>query len=135
MVGYGRDSIANAVCEQMKKMSCFAGTFGNVPAIKFANKLLEKLPRLQKVFFSNSGSEANEKAFKIVRQASRIDPTRKGKFKILFRDRDYHGTTIGVLSATGQFERKNDYGPFVEGFMEVPQCFCYRCDFNKLYPG
>jgi len=134
IVGYGRDSIADAVCEQMKKMPYFAGVFGNVPAIKFANKLLEKLPRMQKVYFSNSGSEANEKAFKIVRQAASIDPTRKGKYKILFRDRDYHGTTIGALSATGQFERKNDYGPFVEGFMEVPQCLCYRCDFNQTYP-
>ncbi len=135
MVGYGRDSIADAVCAQMKKMPYFAGVFGNVPAIKFANKLLEKLPRLQKVYFSNSGSEANEKAFKIVRQAANIDPDRKGKYKILYRDRDYHGTTIAALSATGQFERKNDYGPFVEGFMEVPQCLCYRCDFNRKYPG
>jgi len=65
MVGYGRDSIADAVCEQMKKMPYFAGVFGNIPAIKFANKLLEKLPRLQKVYFSNSGSEANEKALKL----------------------------------------------------------------------
>ncbi len=135
MVGYGRDSIADAVCEQMKKMPYFAGVFGNIPAIKFANKLLEKLPRLQKVYFSNSGSEANEKAYKIVRQASRIDPARKGKYKILFRDRDYHGTTIGALSSTGQFERKSDYGPFVDGFVEVPQCLCYRCNFNQTYPG
>ncbi|MFW2366356.1 MAG: aspartate aminotransferase family protein [Desulforhopalus sp.] len=135
MVGYGRDSIADAVCAQMKKMPYFAGVFGNVPAIKFANKLLEKLPRMQKVYFSNSGSEANEKSFKIVRQAAKIDPTRQGKYKILFRDRDYHGTTIGALSSSGQFERKSDFGPFVEGFVEVPHCLCYRCDFNKTYPG
>lgn len=134
MVGYGRDSIADAVCEQMKKMPYFAGVYGNIPAIKFANKLLEKLPRLQKVYFSNSGSEANEKAFKIVRQAAKLDPARKGKYKILYRDRDYHGTTIGALSASGQAERKDHFGPFVEGFVEVPQCLCYRCNFNKTYP-
>lgn len=134
LVGYGRDSIADAVCAQLKKMPYFAGVFGNIPSIKFANKLLERLPRLQKVYFSNSGSEANEKAFKIVRQASKIDPARKGKDKILYRDRDYHGTTIAALSATGQFERKNDYGPFVPGFVEVPQCLCYRCNYNKTYP-
>lgn len=134
LVGYGRDSIADAVCEQMKKMPYIAGAFGSIPAIKFANKLLEKLPRLQKVYFSNSGSEANEKAFKIVRQAAKIDPSRTGKFKILYRDRDYHGTTIGALSASGQAERKDHFGPFVDGFVEVPQCLCYRCDFNKTYP-
>ncbi len=133
MVGYGRDSIAEAVCEQMKKMPYFAGAFGTVPAIKFAKKLLEKLPRLGKVFFSNSGSEANEKAYKIIRQASRISPERKGKYKIMYRDRDYHGTTIGAMSSSGQAQRKMDFGPFLEGFIEFPHCSCYRCPYDKAY--
>jgi len=133
MVGYGRDSIADAVCVQMKKMPYFAGAYGNVPAIKFAKKLLEKLPRMGKVFFSNSGSEANEKAFKIVRQASRINVSRKGKYKIMYRDRDYHGTTIAAISASGQAQRKQDFGPFLEGFVEFPHCACYRCPYGKTY--
>jgi taurine-pyruvate aminotransferase len=134
MVGYGRESVAKAVYDQLVKMPYFAGVFGNVPAIKFAQKLLEKLPRMDKVYFSNSGSEANEKAFKIVRQASRISPERDGKWKILFRDRDYHGTTIAAMSATGQVQRKKDYGPFLDGFVEFPHCCCYRCPFDKTYP-
>jgi taurine-pyruvate aminotransferase len=133
MVGYGRDSIADAVCAQMKKMPYFAGAFGTVPAIKFARKLLEKLPHHGKVFFSNSGSEANEKAYKIIRQASRISPERAGKYKIMYRDRDYHGTTIGAMSSTGQAQRKMDFGPFVEGFVEFPHCACYRCPYEKTY--
>jgi taurine-pyruvate aminotransferase len=133
MVGYGRDSIADAVCAQMKKMPYFAGAYGNIPAIKFAKKLLEKLPNHDKVYFSNSGSEANEKAFKIVRQASRINASRKGKYKIMYRDRDYHGTTIGTMSASGQAQRKQDFGPFVQGFVEFPHCACYRCPHDKTY--
>ncbi len=133
MVGYGRDSIAEAVCEQLKKMNYFAGAYGNIPAIKFANKLLEKLPGHDKVYFSNSGSEANEKAFKIVRQASCIDPARKGKYKIMYRDRDYHGTTIATISASGQAQRKQDFGPFLDGFVEFPHCACYRCPYDKTY--
>lgn len=133
IVGYGRDSIADAVCAQMKKMPYFAGVYGNVPAIQFAEKLLEKLPNHDKVFFSNSGSEANEKAFKIVRQASRIDPDRKGKYKILYRDRDYHGSTFGAMSATGQAQRRQDFGPFLEGFVEFPHCACYRCPYEQTY--
>ena len=133
MVGYGRDSIAEAVCDQMKKMPYFAGVFGTVPSIKFAQKLLEKLPNHDKVYFSNSGSEANEKAFKIIRQASRIAPSRAGKYKIMYRDRDYHGTTIGAMSATGQAQRKQDFGPFSEGFIEFPHCECYRCPYEKTY--
>ena len=135
MVGYGRESVAKAVYDQLVEMPYFAGIFGNVPSIKFAEKLLEKLPRMGKVYFSNSGSEANEKAFKIVRQASNIVPEREGKYKILYRDRDYHGTTIGAMSATGQIQRKKDFGPFLEGFVEFPHCCCYRCPFDKTYPG
>lgn len=135
MVGYGRESVAKAVYDQLVKMPYFAGAFGNVPAIKFAQKLLEKLPRMGKVYFSNSGSEANEKAFKIIRQASKIVPERQGKYKVLFRDRDYHGTTIGAMAASGQNERKKDFGPFPHGFVEFPHCCCYRCPFDKTYPG
>ena len=134
MVGHGRESVAKAVYDQLVALGYYAGTVGNIPTIKFAAKLVELLPRLQKVFFSNSGSEANEKAFKIVRQLSHIDPSRKGKYKILFRDRDYHGTTIGALSATGQMERKQDFGPFAEGFVEFPHACCYRCAFDRTYP-
>lgn len=135
MVGYGRESIARAVYEQLNQMPYFAGAYGSIPAIKFAAKLLELLPRHGKVYFSSSGSEANEKAFKMVRLASRICNRRKGKYKILYRDRDYHGTTIATMSACGQFERKKGFGPFVEGFAQVPHCLCYRCPFDKTYPG
>ncbi|MCB2149052.1 MAG: aminotransferase class III-fold pyridoxal phosphate-dependent enzyme [Deltaproteobacteria bacterium] len=134
IVGFGRESIARAVYEQLKIMPYFAGTVGNIPSIKYAKKLIERLPGLGKVFFSNSGSEANEKAFKIVRQLATFDATRKGKRKILFRDRDYHGTTFGALSATGQHERRQDFGPFLDGFMGFPHALCYRCAFGKSYP-
>ncbi len=135
MVGHGRESIAKAVYDQMLTLGYYAGTVGNIPTIKFAAKLIELLPNLGKVFFSNSGSEANEKAFKIIRQLSHIDPEREGKYKVIFRNRDYHGTTIGALSATGQHLRKQDFGPFADGFVEFPHALCYRCEFNKTYPG
>lgn len=135
IVGYGRESIARAVCEQLQTMPYFAGAYGNVPAITLARNLLEKLPGMGKVYFSNSGSEANEKAFKLVRQAARFVPARQGKFKILFRDRDYHGTTFGAMSASGHVERKKHFEPLLEGFVEFPHCCCYRCPFDMSYPG
>ncbi len=124
-VGYGRTEIADAVREQLVEMNYFAQTAGNVPAALFAEKLIEKMPGMSRVYYSNSGSEANEKAFKIVRQIAEKKYNGK-KYKILFRERDYHGTTITALSATGQFERKNQYGPFTPGFVEVPHCCEYR---------
>ncbi|MEG6513348.1 aminotransferase [Desulforamulus ruminis] len=134
-VGYGQDSIAEAVCEQLKKLPYYAMSAGNIPAILLSQKINALLPNLQRVFFSNSGSEANEKAFKMSRQYFRLKYPQKDKYKILFRQRDYHGTTVAALSATGQPERKLGYEPLVPGFIgDLPPAYCYRCSFGKTYP-
>lgn len=124
-VGYGRERIAKAVYDQLMRVNYFAGAAGSVPGALFAEKLIEKMPGLTRVYYCNSGSEANEKAFKMVRQ---IAHKRYGgkKHKILYRDRDYHGTTIACLSAGGQDERNAQYGPFTPGFVRVPHCLEYR---------
>lgn len=134
-LGYGQDSIADAVYSQMKEMPYYAMTGGNIPAILLADKLTSLLPGLDKVFFSNSGSEANETSFKLTRQYFRLKYPQKDKYKIVYRNRDYHGTTIAALSATGQPERKMGYEPMVPGFLGIPAAYCYRCEFNKTYPG
>jgi len=67
-VGYGRESIANAVRDQLIKLNYFAGSAGSIPGALFAEKLISKMPGLSRVYYTNSGSEANEKAFKMVRQ-------------------------------------------------------------------
>ncbi|MEM7194738.1 MAG: aminotransferase class III-fold pyridoxal phosphate-dependent enzyme [Pseudomonadota bacterium] len=124
-VGYGRESIADAVRDQLVKMCYFANSAGNIPGALFADKLMDKMPGLSRVYYSNSGSEANEKAYKMVRQLAFMKNDGK-KHKILYRDRDYHGTTITALSSTGQLQRKDQYGPFTPGFVEVPHCLAYR---------
>jgi len=130
-VGYGRESIAKAVYDQLLKMNFYSQTAGNEPAAMFAEKLLSKMPGMGRVYYSNSGSEANEKAYKIVRQIAEKKYGGK-KHKILFRERDYHGTTITALSSTGQFERKNQYGPFTPGFVEFPHCLEYRSQWGDI---
>ena len=131
-VGFGRTEIADAVHRQMVELCYFAGSFGTVPGAEFAAELLKHMPGLERVFFSSSGSEANEKAYKMVRQLAhtRGDGSRK---KIIYRDRDYHGTTIATLSSSGQSERKEQYGPYVPGFVPFSNCCCYRCPFGKEY--
>lgn len=133
--GYGQERIALAVYDQLVQLPYYSGSAGNPPAILLAQKLSEMVPYLQRVYISNSGSEANEKAFKLSRQYNRLKHQNKDKYKILYRDRDYHGTTLAALSATGQNERTKDYGPFVPGFKSIPSAYCYRCPFNKKYPG
>lgn len=130
-VGYGRKEIVDAVAKQMMEICYFANGIGNLPTIQFSEKLISKMPGMSRVYLSNSGSEANEKAFKIVRQIGQLKHNGK-KTGILYRARDYHGTTIGTLSACGQFERRNQYGPFAPGFYEFPDCDIYR---SKLGNG
>jgi taurine-pyruvate aminotransferase len=124
-VGYGRESIAKAVYDQLVKMNYFAGSAGSIPGSNFAKMLIEKMPGLSRVYYSNSGSEANEKVYKMVRQIAHRHHGGK-KYKILYRDRDYHGTTITALSSAGQPQRAMQYGPFTPGFVEVPHCLEYR---------
>ena len=128
-VGYGRERIANAIRDQLIQLPYFAGSAGSIPCALFSEKLIEKMPGMSRVYFTNSGSEANEKAFKIVRQiAHKCYDGRK--HKILYRDRDYHGTTIATLSAGGQDQRNAQYGPFTPGFVRVPHCLEYRAQWD-----
>jgi taurine-pyruvate aminotransferase len=124
-VGYGRESIANAVRDTLLKMNYFAGVGGSIPGALFAERLISKMPGLSRVYYSNSGSEANEKVYKMVRQIAHKHHGGK-KWKILYRERDYHGTTIGTLATSGQPERALQYGPYPDGFVMVPHCLEYR---------
>jgi len=130
-VGYGRETIADAVRDQLVKMNYFANSAGSIPGARFAERLIEKMPGMSRVYLSNSGSEANEKAYKIVRQIAH-NKTGGKKHKILYRERDYHGTTITALSSGGQAERKAQYGPFTPGFVEVPHCMEYRSQWGDV---
>ncbi|WP_158972179.1 aminotransferase family protein [Chachezhania sediminis] len=124
-VGYGRESIADAMRDQAVRMNYFAGSAGTIPGAQLARRLLGLMPGLDRIYLANSGSEANEKVFKMVRQ---ISARHRGgrKSKILFRDRDYHGSSIATLAAGGQPERADEYGPLPEGFVKVPHCLEYR---------
>lgn len=130
-VGYGRERIADAVRDQLVKMNFFANSLGSIPGSRFAEMLISKMPGMSRVYYTNSGSEANEKAFKMIRQ---IAHKRYGgkKHKILFRDRDYHGSTITTMSAGGQEQRNAQYGPYTPGFVKVPHCLEYRSQWGEV---
>ena len=131
-VGFGRERIAEAVRQQLVDLCYFAGSYATEPGALFAQQLLTKMPGLSRVYYSSSGSEANEKGYKMVRQLAHINGD-GSKHKIIYRDRDYHGTTIGALSSTGHEQRTAHYGPFAPGFSSFAHCLCYRCPFGKTY--
>lgn len=124
-VGYGRDELADAAAEQMKKLAYVPMTQSHEPAILLAEKLNELLGGGYKIFYSNSGSDANEVAFKLARQyhQQNEEPSR---FKFISRYRAYHGSSMGALAATGQALRKYKYEPLSPGFLHVAPPDNYR---------
>ena len=127
-VGYGRQELAEVAYDQMVDLAYFPLTMSHEPGIRLAHKLLDLLGYEGKVFFSTSGSEANETAFKIARQYhAQTAPAGAGpRYKIISRYRGYHGHTMGALSATAQAERKLKYEPLVPGFLHVSPPYYYR---------
>ncbi|MGG1675329.1 aspartate aminotransferase family protein [Neobacillus sp. NRS-1170] len=132
-VGYGRTELAEAAYEQLKEMAYFPLSQSHVPAIKLAEKLNEMLGDEYVIFFSNSGSEANEAAFKIVRQYHQ-QKGEHNRYKIISRYRAYHGNSMGALAATGQAQRKYKYEPLAPGFIHVSPPDSYRDDTNVTDP-
>ncbi|MGM0827296.1 MAG: aspartate aminotransferase family protein [Bacillota bacterium] len=124
-VGYGREELAKAAYEQLKKMAYFPLTQSHQPAIELAEKLNQLLGDEYVIFFSNSGSEANETAFKIARQYHQ-QKGEHGRYKIFSRYRGYHGNSMGALAATGQAQRKYKYEPLAPGFIHIAPPDSYR---------
>jgi taurine-pyruvate aminotransferase len=132
--GYGRWELVAAATEQMGRLPYYPLTQTHPAAIALAAKLAGYLPHTPHIFFTNSGSEANETAFKAVRHYWRLKGHPR-KVKILSRHRGYHGATLGALSATGQPERRRDYEPLAPGFIQVAAPYCYRCPFHLTHPA
>ncbi|MEK3887336.1 aspartate aminotransferase family protein [Bacillus sp. FSL K6-3431] len=124
-VGYGRTELAEAAFEQLKEMAYFPLSQSHKPAIKLGEKLNEMLGEEYVIFFSNSGSEANEAAFKIARQYHQ-QKGEHSRYKFIARYRAYHGNSMGALAATGQAQRKYKYEQLAPGFLHVAPPDLYR---------
>lgn len=122
-VGYGRTEIVDAVHRQMQALpwfSCFEG-YTNLPSIDLAERLIGMLEPegMDKIFFSGSGSEAVETALKIVRQYWKLRG-KPEKFKVIARNRAYHGVNFGGVSATGMPANRAMFEPLLPGFLHAP---------------
>jgi adenosylmethionine-8-amino-7-oxononanoate aminotransferase len=124
-VGYGREELAQAAYDQLKTLPYFPLSQSHLSAIQLAEKLNEWLEGDYVIFFSNSGSEANETAFKIVRQYHQQNGE-ASRYKFISRYRAYHGNSMGSLAATGQAVRKFNYEPLAPGFIHVSPPDSYR---------
>lgn len=113
-LGFCDESWVEAVCEQAKKIQHTSNYYYTKVQADFAKKLCDETG-YKKVFFGNSGAEANECAIKLARKYS-FDKYGKGRHTIITLVNSFHGRTIATLSATGQDVFHNYFFPFVEGF-------------------
>ena len=126
-VGYGRAELGAIAAEQMAKLAYLAPTMTHEPVVKLAHKMLEMLDIKGRVYFSASGSEANEAAFKIARQYHlQSGESSVPRYKIISRYRAYHGNTLAAMTANGQAERRIGYDPLAPGFLHVSPPYPYR---------
>ena len=110
------DEWKNAVIEQINKIQHTSNLYYSEPCVKLAQKLCEKTG-MKKVFFGNSGAEANECAIKGARKYG--TDIREDKNVIITLKDSFHGRTITTLSATGQDVFHKNFTPFTEGFVYV----------------
>ena len=113
-LGYCNASWVSAVTEQLNRLQHCSNLYYSVPNIRLAEKLCG-LTGYHKVFFANSGAEANEGAIKTARKRS-FDKYGAGRHKIITLVNSFHGRTVTTLSATGQEVFHHYFYPFTEGF-------------------
>jgi putrescine aminotransferase len=136
-VGHGRKELADAAAEQMVKLAFANGYSGysNEKAIELAEKVCSlSYPNLEAVFFMNSGSEANEVAFKLARFYWFLQGKME-KVKFITRREAYHGGTLAATAATGMAPFWRGMGPLDPSFIRVGTNYCYHCEWGKTYPG
>jgi putrescine aminotransferase len=126
-VGYGRKEIMEAVTRQMQQVAYYPSFFNTTtePTILLAERLAGLAPaRLNRVVFSNSGSESNETALKIIRNYHKLkgQPQRT---KILTREFAYHGVTLATTSMTGLPSCTAPFDLPLSGFLRVPAPYPY----------
>ncbi|MFZ2045687.1 MAG: aminotransferase class III-fold pyridoxal phosphate-dependent enzyme, partial [Trebonia sp.] len=127
MIGHGRTELAEAASKQASELAYFPlWSYAHPAAVQLATRLAELAPGdLNRVFFTTSGSEAVESAWKLAKQYFKLrgEP---GRYKVISRDIAYHGTSMGALAVTGLAAIKGDFEPLPPGGVRVPNTNFYR---------
>jgi adenosylmethionine-8-amino-7-oxononanoate aminotransferase len=126
-IGHGRKEVAEAAARQGSELAYFPlWSYANPRAIELGQRLADLAPGdLNRVWFTTSGSEAVESAWKLAKQYFKAigQPTR---YKVLSRDIAYHGTSMGALAITGLPGIKEPFEPLPPGGVRVPNTNFYR---------
>lgn len=117
-LGHAHPRISKALIKQADTLWHVSNLYYTVPQVELAKWLVQH-SFADRVFFCNSGAEANEAAIKLVRKYFK-EKGQNRRFKIIAMERSFHGRTMATLSATGQDKIKKGFEPVLEGFSFVP---------------
>ncbi|MFO7964676.1 MAG: acetylornithine transaminase [Desulfobacterales bacterium] len=117
-LGHAHPAVARAVCEQAEKLVHVSNLYYTEPQTTLAKMLVEKC-FADRVFFCNSGAEANEAAIKLARKYFK-DKGEPNRYRIIAMKQSFHGRTMATLSATGQEKIRKGFDPVLDGFDFVP---------------
>jgi len=117
-LGHSHPELVEVICAQAKKLVHVSNLFYQEEQVALAARLLGT-SHLKRVFFCNSGAEANEGAIKLARRYMR-ESRGEERFEIITLSGSFHGRTLATLTATGQDKIKTGFGPLPEGFITVP---------------
>src|SRR5215207_2367675 len=125
--GHGRTELGEAMAAQVRELDFITiWSYAHPRAIELATRIASLAPAdLNRVFFTNSGSEAVESALKLARSYHRMRGNGQ-KTKVVAREIAYHGTTLGALSATGIPALRSQFEPLAPGGVHVPNTNSYR---------
>ena len=113
-LGYGDPTWISAITQQIQKLGHISNLYYTQPGPKLAKELCTRTG-MDKVFFGNSGAEANEAMIKLARKYS-FDKYGKGRSTIITLNHSFHGRTMATITATGQPHYHTYFFPFVEDF-------------------
>ncbi|WP_416426154.1 aspartate aminotransferase family protein [Pseudomonas sp. App30] len=118
VLGHAHPALVNALTEQANKVWHVSNVFTNEPALRLAHKLVDAT-FADRVFFCNSGAEANEAAFKLARRVAH-DKFGPEKYEIIAATNSFHGRTLFTVSVGGQPKYSDGFGPKITGITHVP---------------
>ena len=126
-LGHGHPAVREAVKRQVDRLGyAHTGYFTNEPQELLADELIAHAPRgLTRAFFVTGGSEATEAALKLARQYH-VECGRPERQHFISRKFSYHGNTIGALSVSGHYARRETYLPLLGEVSHISACFAYR---------
>ena len=116
-VGHSNPAMAKAIAEQASTLLQTSNQFYTIPQLHLAELLVEN-SCLDKVFFGNSGAEANEGAVKLARKYGKMH--KDGAYEVITALSSFHGRTLNMVAATGQPHYQENYKPLPTGFIHVP---------------